>query len=281
MAGQVAHLPEVHSNSLGAQNQCPKPRLVHNASGGVQQSNTDDAFNLCSRICLTGSSVVEEMTTVATTSARLTAAEEGLIGHTRDSVQGGCIDPQPLDTSGHQETCLPDPTGTLHDAANPFARPPPPPERLPEPHLGPGVRSFYPPQPDVSQGDNPMKYNTGWYAPHGPYPPMPYMPPHYHHAYPPGNPHGPPFHPQPEHAVRGDPNTSRYHDTYYNGGNGPYATYPSHAHYPFYPPPPPPLRTGLAPNPDGDATLEAVARHPPNNPGGDKEAHPKDTQPNT
>ena len=128
---------------------------MHNPSGGVQQSDTDNAFNLCSRTYPTGSSVVEETTTVSTTTARLTAAEEGLISQAPDSIQGSCIDRQPsLEASGHQGTRFPDPTGTSHDAANPFARPPPPPERLPEPHPGPGVRSFYPPQPDASQGDH-------------------------------------------------------------------------------------------------------------------------------
>ena len=150
---------------------------------------------------------------MATTSAQLTAAEEGLSDQTRDSIKGGCsIDPQlSLEASGHQETCFPNPTSTLYDAANPFACPPLPPERLPEPQSGPGVHSFHSPQPDVSQKGNLTKYNTNWYAPqHGPYPPMPYMPPHYRHPYPLGNPlgnpHGPPFHPQPEHAVHGDPN---------------------------------------------------------------------------
>jgi len=253
--GQVAHPPEVHSNNSGAQNQHPKPRIVHNASGG--QSDTDNTCNLHSRIHPTGSSAVEETMTMATTSARLMAAEEGLIGQARDLIQGGCIDPPlSVDASGHQETRLPDPTGMLYDAANPFTHPLPPPKRLPEPHPGPGVRSLYLPQLDVSQGDNLTKYNTGWYTPqHGPYLPMPYMLPHYRHAYPPGNPHGPPFHPQLEHTVHGDPNASRYHDTYYNGGNDPYTPYPGHAHYPFYPPPPPQLCTGLTPHPDGHATL--------------------------
>ncbi|KIM59894.1 hypothetical protein SCLCIDRAFT_1217341 [Scleroderma citrinum Foug A] len=232
----------------------------------------------------TGASAVEEATTLSTPSARLVAAEEGLIGQTQDSMLlGGCPDPYvSLEASGHQETRSPNPTTASYDAANPYARPPPLPERLPEPLPGPGVRPFYPPQPDVSQGDNYVKYNnTGWYVPwHGPYPPMPYISPHYHYPYPPGNLHDPMFHPQSVYTVHGDPNAVRYHDTYYNGTNYLYPSYPGHPLYPFYPPLPPLPRAGPVSRPDGHENPLLSAHHPQNDSGSDKEVLLKGTNQN-
>ena len=205
------------------------------------------------------------------------AVEAGLIGQPQDPTLGDCPDSYAsLETSGLQEACS-NPTSKSYDAANPYAHPPPPPEHLPEPLPGPGVRPFYQLLPDASQGDNSTKYNTGWYAPrHGPYPPMPYISPPYHYPYP-VDPCGPTLHLQSEHAIHGDTNAPQYHNAYYNGASDPYPSYPGHPHY-FYPPHHPLPHAGSVTHPDGHETTLPGACHPPNDPRGNKEVPPKDTQ---
>ena len=139
----------------------------------MQPTNSKDAFNLCSRIYPMRTSGVEE-TTLTSASARLVAAEEGLIGKSQEghAMLGGSHDLQPPKVSqspGHQETRTPYPAPVSYDGANPFAPCPPQlleqsPEQLP----GPGMQPFYPQQPDIGHGDNRMQYSVhghaGWYT---------------------------------------------------------------------------------------------------------------------
>jgi hypothetical protein len=125
--------------------------------------------------------IVKEMTTLSSASARLVAAEEGLIGKSQQGppIVGGSDDMQllrvPPEGPGPQEMCSPSLAPASYDGANPFApRPPQLPEQLPEQHPGPGMHPLYPQLPDVSHGNNCMHYNinsnAGWYtSPHGPY----------------------------------------------------------------------------------------------------------------
>ncbi|KIM58152.1 hypothetical protein SCLCIDRAFT_28313 [Scleroderma citrinum Foug A] len=192
MPPQSSNPMEGQSNRSGGQNQRPKPRPVHIAAGHMQPTNSEDVFNLRSRIYPTCASGVEE-TTLTSASARLVAAEEGLVGKSQEghAMLGGSHDLQPPKVSqspGHQEMCTPYPAPASYDGANPFAPCPPQllkqsPEQLP----GPGMRPFYPQQPDIGHGDNHMQYSVhghaGWYTSRpGPYAPMPYIPQQYHPA---------------------------------------------------------------------------------------------------
>jgi len=192
---------EGQSNGVGCQNQCPRPRPVHAAPGHMPQTDSEDVFNLRSRIYPTHASIVEE-TTLTSGSARLVAAEEGHIGKSQGRLMlGGSHDLQPpnvpLEGLGHQEMCSPHLAPASYDGANPFA-----PHLLqqPEQHLeelpGPGIHPPYPQQPDIGHGDNCAQYNVhinaGWYMLRpGPYVPMSYIPQQYHPTYPPPNAHSP------------------------------------------------------------------------------------------
>jgi len=77
---QARNMAEALSDSSGSQNMRPKPRLVHNSAGNIQQIDSDDTFNLRSRIYPPRALIVEEtMTTLSPVSTRLVAAKEGLI----------------------------------------------------------------------------------------------------------------------------------------------------------------------------------------------------------
>jgi len=282
---------EGQSNNLSGQNQCPKPRPVHNATGRVQQTNPDDAFNLRSRIYPTHNSAAKE-TALTSASARLVAAEEGLVGKNQEGrpIPGGSHDLQHLNVSlegpRHQEMCSPHPASVSYDGANPFTpRPPQLPEQPPEQFPGPGIHPFYPQQPNVGHGEHCMQYNihtnAGWYLPRpGAYAPMPYIPQQYHPGYPPPNGRSPTLtsHLQSEHA---DHNAlPQFHDTYYNGvrsGNDPYhSSISTPTFYPFYPPHPPLTHAGPNPHPDANENPPSGMQHPKNDSGGDKEMHAMD-----
>ena len=242
---QASNEVEALSDSSGSQNVCLKPRLVLNSAGDLHQTDSNDVFNLHSRIYPTLPLIIKEMTTLSPASMRLVATKEGLIGKSpegRDIL--GSTHPSNVLLEGPVYWVMHPPklAPASYDGTNPFVPWPPPEwplEQLPGPGLG--MCLPYSQQPDIGQADSCMQYNmnshTGWYASHhGPYPPILYMPQHYHPAYPPPNPHGP-IHLQTEHP---DHNTLPcLHDTYYNdmiGGNDLYhPLYPTLS-YPFYPP---------------------------------------------
>jgi len=267
---------EALSDSSGSQNMRPKPRLVHNSAGNIQQIDSDDTFNLHSRIYPPCAPIVEETTTtLSPASTRLVAAEEGLISKKLEGCNIlGSTHPSDASLEGpaHQVTHPLNLPPASYDGTNPFVpRPPPerPSEQLPWPGLG--MHPPYSQQPDVGQANNHMQYNmnsnTGWYTSrHGPYPPLPY---HYHPAYPPPNPHGP-MHPQLEHPDHNAP--PQLHDTHYNGMVGGNDLY----HRP-YPPHPPPAHPGPISRPDGHENPLPGAPCAQNDSGGDEEMHAKGT----
>ena len=75
-----------HLNNASSQQQYLKPRLVHNPSTCVSQTDPEDACHLQSRIYPAVPSMIEQMTTMTSASARLVAAEEGLVGKCNRSV---------------------------------------------------------------------------------------------------------------------------------------------------------------------------------------------------
>ena len=214
-----------HLNNASSQQQYLKPGLVHNPSTRVSQTDPEDMCCLQSRIYLAVPSMIEQMTTMTSVSARLVAAEEGLVGKSQEgqlALNASLEDPE------HQGTHSTIPAPLSYDGANPFApRPPPLPEQCLERPPEPGMCLPFPQHPDLGPGDNCMQYNnTGWYpSQHGPYGPMPYMPQHYHPTYPPPNLRGAAI-PQLEHPDHNVP--TQFHDGYYNGmigGNDGYSSY--------------------------------------------------------
>ena len=268
-------LVDGHTDNASSQKQRPKPRLVHNPSARVSQTDPEDAFCLRSRIYPAVPSMVKQTTTMTSASARLVAAEEGLVGKSQEGQLASNASPEDPE---HQAAHSPIPAPLSYDGANPFApRPPPLPEQCLEHPPGPGMRPPFPQHPDVGPGDNHMQYNnTGWYpSQHGPYGPIPYMPPHYHPAYPPPNPRGAASL-QLEHPDRNAP--TRFHDGYYNGtigGNDGYSPYLPPNFYWFYPPHLP-LAHGGPGVPHPDSNNNPGTLHPPNNCEGDKEMHGMD-----
>ena len=265
-----------HLNNASSQQQYLKPGLVHNPSTCVSQTDPEDACHLQSRIYPAVPSMIEQMTTMTSVSARLVAAEEGLVGKSQEgqlALNASLEDPE------HQGTHSTIPVPLSYDGANPFVPHPPP---LPEQHLEhppePGMRPPFPQHPDLGPGDNRMQYNnTGWYpSQHGPYGPMPYMPQHYHPAYPPPNLRGAAI-PQSEHPDRNVP--TQFHDGYYNGmigGNDGYLSYLPPNFYQFYPLHLPLAHACPVPHLDGNENPSPGTQHPPNDSRGDKEMHGMD-----
>lgn len=80
MPPQASNEVEALSDSSGSQNVCLKPRLVLNSAGDLHQTDSNDVFNLHSRIYPTLPLIIKEMTTLSPASMRLVATKEGLIG---------------------------------------------------------------------------------------------------------------------------------------------------------------------------------------------------------
>ena len=269
-----------HLNNASSQQQCLKPRLVHNPSTHVSQTNPEDTCHLQSRIYPAVPSMIKQMTTMTSASARLVAAEEGLVGKSQEgqlALNASLEDPE------HQGMHSTIPVPLSYNGANPFAPCPPPlPEQCLEHHPEPGMHLPFPQHPDLGPGDNHMQYNnTGWYpSQHGPYGPMPYMLQHYHPAYHPPNLHGAAI-PQSEHPDHNIP--TWFHDGYYNGmigGNNGYSSYLPPNFYWFYPLHLPLVHACPVPYLDGNENPSPGMQHPPNDSRGDKEMHGMDGNPN-
>jgi len=302
---QTGH-PGAESNHPEYQHQRPKPRLVQKVAGRTQQNNTEDAFNLRSRYypasiptvnttdtLLAASSVpcvvaeggpprnelgshipsaTDVTATPSSVSVQLAAAEEGRIGRTQES---GCSHDMPDSgeepgKAGHSPH---PPLPAYYDAANPFARPPPVPERNLDRLPGAGVHPVYAQQPGVNQVDSRMPYdfnnNTSWYtSPQGPYAPMPYIPQHYRLLFPPPN------------LRDGNNGPLRYHDNYRpsmsNNGNPYCPTYQEPPYY-LHPSYPQMAHAGPVARPDGDGNPTPTdANQPQHNPAGSREGPAKD-----